>query len=45
MPSNMPSKYALADERISIKQENISSYLVHNNVSLGKMAGKAKPFS
>ena len=43
MPScnNMPS----ADERISIKKEQISSYLVFNIVSLGKMVGKAEPFS
>ena len=37
----MPS----AGERISIKQEQISSYLVYNIVSLGKMAGKAEHFS
>ena len=33
------------DERISIKKEQISSYLVYNVVSLGKMAGKTEPFS
>ena len=27
------------------KKEQISSYLVYNFVSLGKMAGKAEPFS
>ena len=27
-----------------MKKEQISSYLVYNIVSLGKMAGKAKPF-
>ena len=43
MPScnNMSS----ADERISIKMEQISSYLVYNIFSLGKMAGKAESFS
>ena len=30
------SEYALVDERISIKREEISSYLVYNIVSLGK---------
>ena len=41
--NNIPS----ADERISIsiKKEQISSYLVYNIVSLGKMAGKAESFS
>ena len=34
-----------ADERISIKKEQISSYLVYNIVSLGNMARKAEPFS
>ena len=34
-----------ADKRISIKKEQISSYLVYNIVSLGKMIGKAEPFS
>ena len=34
-----------ADGRISIKREQISSYLVYNIFSLGKMAGKAEPFS
>ena len=38
---NMPE----ADERISIKTEQISSYLVYNIVSSGKMAGKVEPFS
>ena len=33
------------DEKISIKKEQIFSYLVYNFVSLGKMAGKAEPFS
>ena len=33
------------DKRISIKKEQISSYLVYIIVSLGKMAGKAEPFS
>ena len=37
----MPS----ADERISIKKEQISLYLVYNIVSLGKMAGKTEPSS
>ena len=37
----MPS----ADERILIKKEQISSYLGYNIVSLGKMVGKAEPFS
>ena len=30
---------------MSIKKEQISSYLVYNIVSLGKMAGKTEPFS
>ena len=30
---------------MSIKKEQISSYLVYNIVSLSKMAGKAEPFS
>ena len=30
---------------MSIKKEQISSYLVWNIVSLGKMSGKEKPFS
>ena len=34
-----------ADESISIKKEQISSYLVYNIVSVGKMVGKAEPFS
>ena len=34
-----------ADERISTKKERISLYLVYNIVSLGKMTGKAEPFS
>ena len=34
-----------ADERISIKKEQFSSYLIHGIISLGKMTGKAKPFS
>ena len=34
-----------ADERISIKKEQISLYLVYNIFSLGKMSGKAEPFS
>ena len=33
------------DERIPIKKEQISSYLVYNIFSLGKMAEKAQPFS
>ena len=33
-----------ADERISIKKEQISSNLVYNFVSLGKMARKAELF-
>ena len=33
------------DKRISIKKEQISLYLVYNIVSLGKMGGKAEPFS
>ena len=37
----MPS----ADKRISIKKEQISSYLVYRIVSLAKMAGKAECFS
>ena len=32
-------------KRISVKKEQISSYLVCNVVSLGKMAGKAELFS
>ena len=42
MPScnNIPE----ADERVSVKKEQISSYLDYKNVSLGKMAGKAEPF-
>ena len=35
----------LADERISIKKEQFSSYLVYNIVSLGKMPGKVELFS
>ena len=35
----------LADGRISIKKEEISSYLVYNIATLGKMAGKTEPFS
>ena len=34
----------LADGRTSMKNEVISSYLVYNIVSLGKMAGKTEPF-
>ena len=34
-----------ADERISIKKEKFPSYVVYNIVSLGKMTGKAEPFS
>ena len=34
-----------ADKRTSIKKKQISSYLVYNIFSLGKMAGKAEPFS
>ena len=34
-----------AVERISIKKERISSHLVYNIFSLGKMAGKAETFS
>ena len=34
-----------ADERISIKKEQFSSYLIHGIISLGKMTGKVKPFS
>ena len=34
----------LADGRISIKKEEISSYLVYNFFSLGKMAVKIEPF-
>ena len=34
-----------ADERITIKKEKISSYLVYNFVSLGKITGKAESFS
>ena len=30
---------------MSIKKEQISSYLVYNIVSLGKMSEKAEPFS
>ena len=30
-----------ADKRISIQKEQISSYLIYNIVSLGKMGGKA----
>ena len=37
--------YTLADGRISIIKEETFSYLVYNIVSLGKMAGKAEPFS
>ena len=37
----MPS----TDEIISVKKEQISSYPIYNIVSLGKMAGKAEPFS
>ena len=38
-------QYALADERITIKKEETSLYLVYNFASLGKIAGKAEPFS
>ena len=44
----MPScnnNMSLADKRISIKKEQISSYIVYNIVSLSKMGGKAEPFS
>ena len=34
----------LADGRISIKNEEISSYPVYNIVTLGQMAGKTEPF-
>ena len=34
-----------ADKRASIKKEQISSYLIYNIVSLGKMTEKAEPFS
>ena len=37
--------YLIADERISIKTEEIYSYLVYNIVSLVKLAGEAEPFS
>ena len=37
----MPS----TDEILLIKKKQISSYLVYNIVSMGKMAGKADPFS
>ena len=33
------------DKRTSTKKEEISSYIVYDTVSLGKMAGKAEPFS
>ena len=36
--------YALADGRTSVKKKEISSYLVYNVVSLGKLTGKTKPF-
>ena len=39
--NNMPS----TDEILLIKKKQISSYLVYNIVSMGKMAGKADPFS
>ena len=39
----MPS--CKAEKRISIKKEQISSYLVYNIVSLGKMGGKAETSS
>ena len=35
----------LADGRISIKKEEIFSYLVYNIVSLGKIPGKTEPSS
>ena len=43
MPScnNMPE----ADKKISIKKEQISLYLIYNIVSLGRIGGKAEPFS
>ena len=34
-----------ADERITIKKEKISLYLVYSFVSLGKTTGKAESFS
>ena len=39
--NNIPS----ADERISVKKEQISSYLVYNIFSLSKMPGKVEPVS
>ena len=36
---------SLADKRILIEKEQISSYIVYNIVSLSKMGGKAEPFS
>ena len=43
---NMPSckNMPYADERISVKKEKNSSYLVNNIVRLGKMAGKVETF-
>ena len=45
--SNMPfyNNMPEADERISIKKEQIFSYLVYSIVSLGRMARKAETFS
>ena len=45
MASVMKVDQSKVDERISIKKEQISSYLVYNIVSLGRMAGKTEPFS
>ena len=35
----------LADRKMTIKKENISSSLIYNIVNFSKMAGKAEPFS
>ena len=35
----------LADRKMTIKKENISSHLIYNIVNLSKMAGKTEPFS
>ena len=35
----------LADRKMTIKKENISSSLIYDTVNLSKMAGKAEPFS
>ena len=44
-PSHICFSIKLADGRISIKKERVSSLLIYNIVSLSKMAGKTKSLS